>query len=118
MSSLSPRVTRLAGRRARAGLLRVLNIRQPGQPGSCGAQHERPNAKRIYLLPGSMLGPEMNAGLDAEPIQKMCGADSVPGPDFLVFWLRCGERRQDGNDSLNGTRSRNYFAVQEQSRVL
>ena len=29
-----------------------------------------------------MLGPEMNAGLDAGPIQKMCGACSVPDPDF------------------------------------
>ena len=29
-----------------------------------------------------MLGPEMNVGLDAGPIQKMCGAGSVPGPVF------------------------------------
>ena len=29
-----------------------------------------------------MLGPEMNAGLDAGPIQKKCGAGSVPGPDL------------------------------------
>ena len=35
-----------------------------------------------YVLPGSMLGPEVNAGIDAGPIQKMCGADSMPGPDF------------------------------------
>ena len=35
-----------------------------------------------YILPGSMLGPEMNAELDARPIQKMCGAGSVSGPDF------------------------------------
>ena len=27
-------------------------------------------------------GPDMNAGLDAGPIQKMCGAGSVPGSDF------------------------------------
>ena len=33
-------------------------------------------------MPGSMLGPEMNAGLDAGPIQKMCGSSSVPGQDF------------------------------------
>ena len=26
--------------------------------------------------------PEMNAGLDAGPIQKMCGAGSVRYPDF------------------------------------
>ena len=29
-----------------------------------------------------MLGPVMNAGIDAAPIQKMCGDGSVPGPDF------------------------------------
>ena len=34
------------------------------------------------ILPGSMLGPEMNAILDTGPIQKMCGAGSVLGPDF------------------------------------
>ena len=40
-----------------------------------------------------MLGLEMNVGLDAGPIQKMCGADSVPGPDFvenltsLALWI-------------------------------
>ena len=28
------------------------------------------------------MGPEINAGLDAWPIQKMCGTGSVPGPDF------------------------------------
>ena len=50
--------------------------------GSCWAQHELPTAKGIYLLPGPMLGPEMNAGLDAGSIRKMFGADSVPGPDF------------------------------------
>ena len=33
-------------------------------------------------MPGSMLGPEMNAGLDAGPIQKMCSFSSVPGQDF------------------------------------
>ena len=26
-----------------------------------------------------MLGPEINAGLDARRIQKICGAGSVPG---------------------------------------
>ena len=30
-----------------------------------------------------MLGSEMNAGLDAGYIQKMCGAGSLPGPDFM-----------------------------------
>ena len=51
----------------------------------------------IDILPGSMLGPEMNAGLEAD---SMCGAGSVPGPDFgenltslldnifLSFWKR------------------------------
>ena len=29
-----------------------------------------------------MLGPEMNTGLDAGSIQKMCGAASVPGLEF------------------------------------
>ena len=29
-----------------------------------------------------MPGPEMNAGLTAGPIQKMCDAGYVPGPDF------------------------------------
>ena len=29
-----------------------------------------------------MLDPAVNAGLDAGPIQKTCGAGSVPGPDF------------------------------------
>ena len=27
-------------------------------------------------------GSEINAGLDAGPIQKVCGAGSVPGPGF------------------------------------
>ena len=31
---------------------------------------------------GLDVGPEMNAGLDAGAIQKMCGAGSVPGPYF------------------------------------
>ena len=30
---------------------------------------------------GLGVGPVMNAGLDARPIQKMCGAGSVPRPD-------------------------------------
>ena len=29
-----------------------------------------------------MLGPEMNAGLDAGSIQKICGAGYVSGPEF------------------------------------
>ena len=29
-----------------------------------------------------MLVPEINAGLDADPIQKLYGAGFVPGPDF------------------------------------
>ena len=29
-----------------------------------------------------MLDLEMNVGLDTGPIEKMCGAGSVPGPDF------------------------------------
>ena len=48
--------------------------------GPCWAQHERSNAKVIYLLSGSMLDPETNAGLDAVPIQKIRGAGSVLGP--------------------------------------
>ena len=35
------------------------------------------------ILLGLMLGSEMNAGLDAGPIQKMFDAGSVPSPDFL-----------------------------------
>ena len=45
-------------------------------PGSCRAQHERPNAKGIYFR------ARCNAGLHARPIQDMCGAGSVPGQDF------------------------------------
>ena len=37
-------------------------------------------------LHGSMLGPEMNAGFDAGPIQKMRNVGSVPGPDFGENW--------------------------------
>ena len=33
-------------------------------------------------LPGSMLAQEMNAGLEAWFIDKMCGAGSGQGPDF------------------------------------
>ena len=29
-----------------------------------------------------MLGLEMNAGRDAGPIEKMCGASLMPGPDL------------------------------------
>ena len=29
----------------------------------------------------------MNAGLDAGPVQKMCGAGSVPGPDFGEYLM-------------------------------
>ena len=44
---------------------------------------ERPNDKRIYCrVPGSRLGPEMNAGRNAVPMQKRCGACSVSDPDF------------------------------------
>ena len=39
--------------------------------GSCPAQQEQPNAKGVYLLPGMMLGPEMNAGIDSG---HTCGA--------------------------------------------
>ena len=58
LSNSGPRVPRRAGRRAFAGP----DVRLPG---SCRAQHERPNAKGIGILPGSMLGPDMNAGIDA-----------------------------------------------------
>ena len=34
------------------------------------------------ILLGAMLGQQINAGLDAGPIQKTYGAGSVPGPDF------------------------------------
>ena len=52
--------------------------------GSCWDQHERSKAKWnwVLVLPVSMLGPDMSAGLNAGPIQKMCGARSVLGPDF------------------------------------
>ena len=40
-----------------------------------------------------MLGPEMNVGLDAAgPIQKMCGAGSVPGPDLGKILTSLGGR--------------------------
>ena len=53
-----------------------------------------------------MLGPEMNTGLDAGPIQKMCGAGSVPGLKFgenLTSLVRTVPRiflrdRQQGRD--------------------
>ena len=60
-----------------------------------------------------MLGPEMNAGLDAGPIPKICGAGSMPGPDFwenltsLVDHQghkKCGVRKpptRDGKFSRN-----------------
>ena len=44
-----------------------------------------------------MLGPEINARLDTGPIQNMCGAGSVSGPDFwenltsLIGMSRAGE---------------------------
>ena len=81
MSRSSPRAPRRAGRRALPGLFAGPSVRLLG---GCGAQHERPNAKGIhkYVLPGSMLGKEMSAGLHAGPIQKMCDANSVPSPDF------------------------------------
>ena len=33
-------------------------------------------------MSGFLLGPKMNAGLDARPVQKISGASSVPGLDF------------------------------------
>ena len=50
--------------------------------GSCWAQHEWPNSKEIYLLLDPMLGPGMNAELDAGPVQSCAMAMAVPGPDF------------------------------------
>ena len=44
-----------------AGLFAGPNLRLMG---SCWAQPE-PYAKGICILPGSMMGPDMNAGLDA-----------------------------------------------------
>ena len=40
------------------------------------------NWPRSPLLRSSMPVPEMNAGLDAVPIQKMCSAGSVLYPDL------------------------------------
>ena len=77
MSSSSPRVTRRAGRWARAGFLLGLNA-------SCWA-HARLSRSSLMLKGYTAMlnpGPEVNAGLDAGPIQNMCGASSVPGPNF------------------------------------
>ena len=74
-----PTVTVPVPKSGPAGLFAGCNVRLLG---SCWAQHERPNAEEIYLLPGSMPDPEINAELDAGRVQKMCGAGSVLGPDF------------------------------------
>ena len=47
-------------------------------------------------MPGSRLGPEMDAGRDAGPIQKMCGAGSVPGPDSGKVCLTSLQTTMDG----------------------
>ena len=39
-----------------------------------------------------MLGQEMNAGLDGGPIQKMCGAGSVQGPNFGKNFISLASR--------------------------
>ena len=50
--------------------------------GSFWAEHERPDAERIHILPGPMLGPEMIAGLAAAPVQSCAVAVAVLGPNF------------------------------------
>ena len=78
MSSSSPRAPRRAGCRTFSGPERELL-------GSCWAQKEQPNIKGIYVYCRARCwapGSEMNSGFYAGHIQKMCGAGSVPGPDF------------------------------------
>ena len=48
--------------------------------GSCRAQQEQPNTKgiRLWLLPGLVQDPEMNAGFDVGPAQLRAVAVAVP----------------------------------------
>ena len=66
----------LAGSKIRPdGLFTGPNVRLLG---SCWVQHEWPNSKGIYLLPGPMLGPERNAEPDTGTVQSCAVAVAVP----------------------------------------
>ena len=50
--------------------------------GLCFVQHERPDAKWIYLPPGFGRDPEIVAGLEAGSARLFAVAVAVPGPDL------------------------------------